>query len=218
MTTSLFQLVFAPRDDSRDTAAPWGRERVLREQVREETGTPLQLERDAERLEQVQSGNIEAFESLFAQYWEPLWRFARSLTHSSDTAEDLVQSVFTRVWVLRASWHPHGSVQSYLFRAVRNAFIDRQKHTRVIREYADAEIPQASAAASADLQVERHDQQTRLDAALAQLPEIRRQAVLLRYEHGLSYADIGAILGMTSGAAEKQIARTIETLRQRVTA
>lgn len=226
MTTSLFQLVFAQRDDSRDPALLRGGERISQGRARSCAGgsansrvsaTPVFSDQDRELLRQVQTGNIAAFESLFAQYWEPLWRFSRALTHSDDVAEDIVQSVFTRVWVLRASWNPQGSIQSYLLRAVRNAYLDRQKHHRVMRDYVAAEVPHQPAAATVELHVERSDQQARLNAALAQLPDVRRQAVLLRYEHGLSYAEIGAILGMTSGAAEKQIARTIETLRQRVT-
>lgn len=219
MTTALVQLVFAPRNDSHDHPVAGGRERVRPVHGRDDsTGAHRYSDHDAERIRDIQAGNIAAFESLFAEHWESLWRFARSLTQSSDAAEDLVQGVFSRIWVLRASWTPQGSIQSYLFRAVRNAFLDWRKHRRVIQAYTDTEMRESAEEATAELQAERNDQQARLDVALAELPDGRREGVLLRYEHGLSYADIGAVLGVTAGAAEKQIARTIETLRQRVRA
>jgi RNA polymerase sigma-70 factor (ECF subfamily) len=61
--------------------------------------------------------------------------------------------------------------------------------------------------------VEQADLIARLETALARLPARSREGVLLRYVHGLSHAEVAAVLGISIAATEKQITRTLDKLR-----
>jgi RNA polymerase sigma-70 factor (ECF subfamily) len=163
----------------------------------------------------VRRGDIAAFDRIFERWWLPLWRFARAELPGDAVAEDVVQQVFARLWVRHAQWAPHDGVQAYLYGSVRNAMIDWRRHERVVHAHAHAEraVPDDGAQDGSDAAAERNDLLVRLEQALAKLPDARRQAIVLRYEHGLTYAQLAAVLGVSPAAAEKQVARALDTVR-----
>jgi RNA polymerase sigma-70 factor (ECF subfamily) len=165
----------------------------------------------------IRAGDVAAFDTVFARFWAPLWRFARAELDTDALAEDVVQDVFARVWTRRDQWIPTHGVQAYLYRAVRNAITDRRRHHRVMRAHVKWSAHENAAAAiertGVDAATERGDLLARLELALARLPETKRQAVVLRYEHGLSYQALATVLEMSPAAAEKQVMRTLATLR-----
>jgi RNA polymerase sigma-70 factor (ECF subfamily) len=66
---------------------------------------------------------------LYVRYWGPLVQLTASLT-SRQNAEDIVQSVFTGIWVGRHTLRLQGSVRAYLFRAVRNRTSNARRDER----------------------------------------------------------------------------------------
>jgi hypothetical protein len=83
-------------------------------------------------LERIRSGDEAAFEHLFRSYYQPLCDFAMSYVRSRETAEELVQTVFLRLWEKRESLRPATGVAAYLFAACRNGSLDHLKHRRVV--------------------------------------------------------------------------------------
>lgn len=165
----------------------------------------------------IRAGDMAAFGALFTKFWAPLWRFARMEVPGDELVEDIVQTVFVRLWTRRETWAPSHSIQAYLYSSVRNAIIDVRRHERTVRVYAsrtaadpDMGIPREYDTATL---TEHQDLLVALQRALDRLPEARRLAVTLRYEHKLTYAELAAILGTSAAAAEKLVARTLATLR-----
>ncbi len=76
------------------------------------------------------------------------------------------------------------------------------------------ELPDlASKADSAEGVVLRHEQKVRLMAALAELPERERAAVVLRGIEGLSTAETAAAMGSTEGTVRSQVSKALDHLR-----
>lgn len=166
--------------------------------------------------ERIRGGDTDAFDEMVAVWWTPLWRFVRRDVESDAAAEDLVQDVFSWIWTHRERWVPTQSIRAYLYRMVRNQIIGERRHAHVVRVHTRREeaTPHRDVAPPSAVEaVEQADLIARLEAALARLPARAREGVLLRYVHGLSHAEVAAVLGISIPATEKQIKRTLDKLR-----
>jgi len=79
-------------------------------------------------------GDHSAYKKIYKAYYKQLRRFARYYMRDLQKAEDIVQSVFLNIWVLRKSWYPKGNLKNYLFNAVKNEALNVIRHNRVVEE------------------------------------------------------------------------------------
>lgn len=157
------------------------------------------------------------FAALYREHARDVHRFALYLCGDATLAEDLVSEAFVRVWTARERVDLV-TVRGYLFAIVRNLFLQDVKRRRrgaPLREglMADGAGPEALAAAQAEFRT--------VIAALAELPEIDRAALLMRADDGLPYEEIGRALSISTGAAKVKVHRArlklAETLHTRST-
>lgn len=173
-------------------------------------------------LERVRAGDEGAFEAIFMTYYAALCSFVQSYVLAPDIAEELVQDVFLRIWERRAEWAPPGGVRAYLFTACRNRALDHVKHERIVARTADAarregHPPGAGQPPSPpDIDAQATELAEALHDAVHELPERRRQVLVLRWEHGLSHAEIAEVLGISVKGVETQLGRAMATLRVRL--
>ncbi len=168
---------------------------------------------------QIRVGSSTAFEQMFAAYYVPLVAFAYGIVQSQESAEELVQDVFARIWEVRATWTIDVSLSTYLYRATRNRALNAARHTQLAGRAAalaaaagrvwgtSARIPRADDALAA------HELAARHRAVLAALPARCREAYILNRQHHLSYAEIARVLGVSVKAVEANLARALRVLR-----
>ncbi len=166
------------------------------------------------------ASDVHAFERLFRDNYASLCRFATRIVADPARAEDLVQSVFTTLWVNRAAWTVQHSERSYLFTAVRNAAFNDQRYHAVRRDWAAAEEAIArdeprTAPAADELLIQRESAE-RLAAAIGSLPARCRLVMELRWRELLSYAEFAEIMGISIKGVENQLARGIARVRAMV--
>jgi RNA polymerase sigma-70 factor (ECF subfamily) len=77
----------------------------------------------------------EQFKALFEEYYNPLCNFVYRYVNDRDVSEDMVQSVFVRLWEKRDSLELTGSLRSYLFTATRNTALDHIRSQKRKDEY-----------------------------------------------------------------------------------
>lgn len=173
-------------------------------------------------VERVRSGDAAAFEEIFGAYSRHLCDFARSYVRDSGMAEEIVQNLFLRLWMIRSSWNPSGSIRSYLFSACRNGALNHLQHEHIVARAAERSVREdltpalGEPAAAADEQVQASELAAALHRAVHELTEQRRMVVILRWEHQLSYAEIARVLGISVRGVETHFARAIATLRERL--
>jgi RNA polymerase sigma-70 factor (ECF subfamily) len=176
-----------------------------------------------ERVTRLQRGDVRAFTEIVQTHYNALVRFAASILLTPHDAEDIVQDVLVRVWDGRERLDPRGALHTYLFTAVRNRALNRRRETHTYEQRiaastgADAggQFPPTPAE-----ELERHaadvDDAARLLAlseAIRGLRERNRTALILRFERGLTHAEIGEVLGISDKAAQQVVLRTIAELR-----
>src|SRR5947208_1362028 len=84
----------------------------------------------------LRSGDERAFERLFHAEYAALCAFAERIVGSPQIAEDVVQSMFLKVWSGRAQLPLVRSLRAYLFASTRNAALDVRKKSAVERKWA----------------------------------------------------------------------------------
>jgi len=89
---------------------------------------------DEQLYEEVRHGDHGAFKALYDRYWETLWRYVASTTHPDD-AKDIIQDVFTSIWLKRNELTFKHSFRAYIYRATLNKVIDRSTRTRYADQY-----------------------------------------------------------------------------------
>jgi RNA polymerase sigma-70 factor, ECF subfamily len=170
------------------------------------------------------AGDAKAFESIFRLYYQHLCEFAERLLRSPDAARDSVQDVFVRIWEQRQSCRGCDNLRAYLYTAVRNRALKIIRHRGIVqRGHARMSGERASpGTGSTPATPEEHTRLVELsaavDRAIQQLPERSREAYLLHRQHGMSYAEIAEVMGVSVRTVENHIARALRGLREALAA
>lgn len=167
-------------------------------------------------VDRIRAGDVNAFESLYRAWWQPLYAFAFRYVQTKEEAEEVVQDVFARIWRGRENWRPPGAVRNYLYLAVRNSALDRLRRSDVARRWRAGEAATGRVEApDIEQQIESSDLMAGIERALGELPSRRRAVCILRFIDGLSYAQIADRLGIAEKTVETQISRSLKFLRER---
>lgn len=166
----------------------------------------------------IRESNVAAFEELYRLYWNQLYNFAFRYVQSSEEAEDVVQEIFFSVWRNRESWNVGGSLQHYLFVAVRNTAIGRLRRDATMRRWRDRTVSdsQGQSGDLADSLIESADANAEVERALSEMPAKRRAVCALRWIDGLSYAQIAERLGINEKTVENHIGNGLRFMRERL--
>lgn len=137
-----------------------------------------------------------------------VFRFIRKNVLNDEDAQDVVQNAFEVLWKNREAINPE-KAKSYLFTAAYHNMIDFfRKHKRT--NYVD-ELDETAKGSTSELQVGVKEA---IEEALAKLPEIQKNVILLRDYEGYSYVEIGEILELTEAQVKVYIFRARQTLKK----
>lgn len=141
------------------------------------------------------------FESLYDELRDPLTRRLERLVGDARTAEDLRQEAFARAWKSGPRDAGHGHMRAWLHRTAHNLAVDELRRRRV-RDWLPYEDGLAPAFEDAD-----PDERIAAREAVERLSSHDRFLLLMRFEGGLSHAEIGRLLAIGEDAARKRVAR-----------
>ncbi len=144
-----------------------------------------------------------------------LGRLCMAMLGDQAEAEEIVQEALIAAHDAMASYRGDGSVRAWLFGIARR-MCARRIETRVRRERRLRLVHDASGdhGGLPDDVVERRRRALLVRGALEVLKPSERDAVLLRYEAGLSYREIGIACGIDEAAARKRASRALSRLRE----
>lgn len=161
----------------------------------------------------VADGDSSAFDTLVRLHLDAIHGYLFRLTGSRDDAEDLAQETFLKLWRKAGSYQPgRVKVSTWLHTIAHNLSIDAFRRKREVLEPEAREIPDAQADPAG--QVSSAQQQTLLEAAIAELPERQRAAILLCQVQGFSNIQAAEIMDINTRALESLLARARKSLRE----
>lgn len=159
-----------------------------------------------------QRGDEPAFESLYGELAGPVRGFLASLTRDLGRAEDLLQETFFHVHRARHTYDPDRSAKAWVYAIAHNVFLmacrsDRRRGRN--EEPGGDDLPDLPVPAEAESLADRD----LVRRALGRLPVDRREALLLHHVEGLSFREVGAVLGISTMAAKLRSHRAMAQLR-----
>jgi RNA polymerase sigma-70 factor (ECF subfamily) len=185
---------------------------------------PALVADEARWVEQIRGGDEAAFNAMFRAYAGPLATFARLYLGSPDDAADAVQDVFVNLWRRAATWECRQTVRGYLYSAVRNEAFTRLKKgrararvaDRLLREAAihDSDAPAYGTPLGEPPEDPHEARMAALERALAVLSDKHRQVFLLRWQHGLTYVEIAAVLEIPVKTVDSRMVRALQVMRR----
>nr|WP_209442264.1 RNA polymerase sigma factor [Neoroseomonas oryzicola] len=151
------------------------------------------------------------FRAALAALTPQLRGFARFLARDAARADDLVQDALLRALEHAASWQEGTELRAWIFRILRNAFLDEERRRGTERRGLAAmpapEAPAPAQTAAADL--------GDLARGLSDLPAPQREALLLVAALGFEVAEAAAITGVPAGTVKARLSRARASLARR---
>jgi RNA polymerase sigma-70 factor (ECF subfamily) len=189
---------------------------------RSEEGGPRlgHLDRDRRLVEAAQADPAR-FEALYRKYLAQVYSFAFYELHDHHEAEDATERTFLAALANLARFEERArpadgegasTFRVWLFQIARNVIAERR---RLGRRRPEAPLEAAATvAAPVDLQgeAERRDVAQAAWGAVARLPDDRRRALILRFVHEMSTAEIAGVLGRSEGAVRVLIHRALRSV------
>ena len=159
---------------------------------------------DRELLSAHCAGDPDAFGELFRRHRDQAWALALRTTRDPEVAADAVQEAFIAAFRGAGSFRGDAAVTTWLHRIVVNSCMDRLRRIKPV-----VPMPDADLSILADTQDHHHSVDVKLDvrAALEQLPEAQRMALILVDMHGLKIAEAASILNVAEGTIKSRCAR-----------
>jgi RNA polymerase sigma-70 factor (family 1) len=171
--------------------------------------------RDTDIIRRIRQGDVRQFESLFRSSYVSLVRYARTLIRDHDTAEEIVQDLFFRIWKDREKIVIESSLNGYMFRAVHNRCLHHIEHLKVIEKHAEemslriVENPDNPS----DI-LSYKELQGRVASVLEKLPERCGKIFCMNRFEGLKYNEIAEKLSVSIKTVEANMGRALKEFRK----
>src|ERR1700678_2500201 len=172
---------------------------------------------ESELITELQAGSEAAFDWLVTHYHSGVYNLVYGILSDSADAADVTQEVFLRAFRGIRDFRRGSSLKTWLYRiSVRQALNHRRWCWRHHRLQLSIDAEEEGKHAALDLKdceanpferFETQEMQTKVRAALAQVPEIFRGAVILRDLEGLSYEEVAEVLEVSVGTVKSRILR-----------
>ena len=184
---------------------------------------------DSEFVDRLRNGDAEAFDTLITRYSGDIYSLLYRMTEDSEEARDLTQETFLSALKAIKMFRGEAELKTWLFRIAINQFRNRfrwwKRRKRSETMSLDKPIGEGTATVadtiadggeSPEEAVLRHEKRDRLMKAVAALPEIFRETIVLCDIEGLGYEETARTLEINIGTVKSRLARGREQLRKRL--
>ena len=164
-------------------------------------------------VDSVKSGDREAFDKLFRQYYASLVRFSFRFVADEDIAAEVVQDFFVHLWTKHKSLSINSSIKSYMMQSVRNLSLTYINKERSHAESNLSIYSEEGEAFDASEELQGQNLENAYRKIVAGMPEKRREVFMLSRFDGLKYAEIAERLNLSQKTVEAHISAAIKQLK-----
>jgi len=170
------------------------------------------LHSDVEIIKAIGKGNSVVFKQVFMSHYESLCRYAYTILKNAEEAEDVVQSMFVKIWEKREGLEVKHTIRSYLFKAVYHQCINQLEH-RTVKLKHQVHIAHETHAETQLPETFQHELEENIIAAINSLPDQCRIIFMMSRYDELRYAEIASNLNISVNTVENQISKALKILR-----
>jgi RNA polymerase sigma-70 factor (ECF subfamily) len=173
------------------------------------------MDHEADILRRIRQGDIKEFESLFRSSYAPLVRYARTILKDHDTAEEIVQEFFFRLWQDKEKLKIESSLNGYLYRSVHNRCLHYIDHLKVIERHGAEMIVTMTEYSEPVTDTIYYDElQAKVSRVLEKLPEKCSRIFSMNRFEGLKYSEIAEKLSVSLKTVESNMGKALKEFRK----
>ncbi|WP_160070250.1 RNA polymerase sigma factor [Sphingobacterium bovisgrunnientis] len=172
---------------------------------------------DDELLNLFNNGFYDAFTEIYIRYSPELYRHALRMLNDKESAQDVIQEVFTNLWINKSSINFKSSPKNYLYTSVRNKILDLIAKEKSQTKYiASLEDFIHNGNYITDNLIREKELAAVIEQEITNLPPKMREVFELSRKEYKSYADIAQELNMAENTVRKHITKALSKLRPKI--
>jgi RNA polymerase sigma factor (sigma-70 family) len=171
---------------------------------------------DLELIQDVRNGKREAFTELMRRYQERVYWVSRRIVGSHEEADDVAQEAFIKAYTSLGDFRGDSSFYTWVYRIAVNLSLNAVRKRQVLNYLQDSTLLRRIFPLEEDPEkaVEARELETRLEQAVARLPEKQRAVFALRYYEELTYEEIAKILKTSVGGLKANYFHALKKVQQ----
>lgn len=162
---------------------------------------------------------VNNFDELFNEFYERLSRYANTIVKDMETAREIVQGIFVKIYEQKNTIQINTSIKSYLYKSVHNSCLNflkqnqiKNKHHAIMQKNMDSFSNETSDA------IMRNELEHKLYLAIEELPKKCKRIFKLNRFEGKTNQEIANELGLSKRTVETQISIALKNLRKKMEA
>jgi RNA polymerase sigma-70 factor (ECF subfamily) len=160
-----------------------------------------------------QKGEMDAFTGLYEALKRPLIRYLWTFVRNQTVAEDLLQETFLQLHRARQTYSPPRPVRPWVYAITRHVALMHLRTLRRRREVLpDEDLPEVPVPPEMDQLADR----ATVQRLLSTLPRASQEVLILHHLLGMSFDEVGQIVGVAGGTAKVRAHRALKKIRQRL--
>ena len=175
---------------------------------------------DVELVQTAVAGREASFEELVRRYQRPIAAYVYRMVGDYDSALDLTQEVFIKVYNSLARYRSEFKFSTWIYKIAHNAAIDHLRR-HAVREQTltgsvDGERREVAIECrrlTPEQESERKERRSEIESVVQLLQESYRELIILRHSHDLSYDEIAEVTGLPLGTVKNRLFRAREAMR-----
>jgi RNA polymerase sigma-70 factor (ECF subfamily) len=160
-----------------------------------------------------QQGNMDDFARLYGTLKQPLLRYLWTFVRNAAQAEDLLQDTFLQIHRARHTYTPPRPVRPWVYAITRHVALMHLRSARRRKErLPDEDLPELPVPP----EMEKLADRATVHRLLGELPRAGQEVLILHHLLGMSFHEVGQILGVATGTAKVRAHRALKSLRKKI--
>jgi RNA polymerase sigma-70 factor, ECF subfamily len=173
------------------------------------------MDQEANIIRRIRQGDIREFETLFRSSYASLVRYAKTIIRDHDTAEEIVQEFFFRLWQDKEKLNITSSLNGYLFKSVHNRCLHFIEHQKVVEKHESEVISTINEYSEPVTDTIYYNElQARVSKVLERLPERCSRIFSMNRFEGLKYSEIAEKLSVSVKTVEVNMGKALKEFRK----
>lgn len=168
-------------------------------------------------MESLREGNSCAYKIVYDRYQRQVYFFVYAITKSAYAAEEIVQEVFIKIWMIRESLQPDRSFEAFLFAVVRHLsynYLRTVTNSRSLKEELRKNLTHFTRYTEDVILLMEYE--TLLEDILTRIPKQKRHIFMLSKRQGKSNQDITNLLSFSSKTVKNHLWAILQTIRRQL--
>lgn len=169
---------------------------------------------DLELISLIKEGDQMAFTVIYDRYWRLIYAHVFKMLRDEDEAKDVVQDIFSDIWINAAAFPVQGSPGGFLYTMARNKVLNLLRHNKYKDDYLSSLASFHSEMTNATIeQLDEQDMRLAIEREIEKLPPRMRAVFEMSRKLNMSNKEIAARLGTSDETVKKQIHNSLKAIR-----